>query len=46
MYFKNKRLEQYAWGKEADFIVKRDMLLPGFPIILKYKIKKRKAEKD
>lgn len=37
--FKNKRLEQYAWRKEGNFIVKRDMLLSGFPIILKYKIK-------
>ena len=40
IYFKNKRLEQYAWHKEGDFIIKIDMLLPGFPIIFKYKIKK------
>ena len=40
IYFKNKRLEQYSWHKEGDFIVKRDMLIEGFPIILKYKIRK------
>ena len=39
IYFKNKRLEQYSWHKEGDFIVKRDMLILGFPIIIKYKIK-------
>ncbi|KKL98884.1 hypothetical protein LCGC14_1819980 [marine sediment metagenome] len=44
--FKNKRLEQYSWHKEGDFIVKRDMLIQGFPIILKYKIKKSKMVKD
>ena len=37
--FKNKRLEQFLWRKEGIFIVKRDMLLSGFPIILKYKTK-------
>jgi len=45
IYFKNKRIEQYSWHKEGEFIVKRDMLLPGNPIILKYKIKKRKTAK-
>jgi hypothetical protein len=37
--FKNKRLEQFAWRKEGIFIVKRDILLSGFPIVSKYKIK-------
>ncbi len=40
IYFKSRRLEQYSWHKEGNFIVKRDMLLPGIPIISKYKIKK------
>jgi hypothetical protein len=40
--FKNKRLEQFTWRKEGIFIVERDMLLSGFPIISKYKIKQKR----